>query len=381
MTRPLEGLKVLDLARVLAGPYVGRVLADLGADVVKVEPPEGDLTRRFGRKVAGLSSYFTQQNAGKRNVSVDLAAPGGPELIADLAAQADILLENFRPGIMARFGLDYAALSARNQRLIMVSISGFGQDGPESGRAAYAPVVHAESGAIARNAQFSGAPQADLSQGYADTTASMHGLIGLLTALYHRERTGEGQHIDIAMLDAYVFNDDYNHWTLDGQVPENGGGRIWQTGAGPIMIAGGDLKLIWLKLSTVFGYADPSPRDAPLEEKVAGRQRLAEVFFAGLGSREELIAALDRANLAWGDVKTGAAVFDSPTLQHRGTVAEVDDRDGGVRRITRPPQRFSTLEHRPAGPASFRGEHNTEVLAEWLDRDAEAVPPGVLQAE
>jgi crotonobetainyl-CoA:carnitine CoA-transferase CaiB-like acyl-CoA transferase len=376
--QPLAGLRVLDLSRVLAGPFVGRILADLGAEVVKLEPPEGDLTRTFGRKVAGISGYFTQQNAGKRNVCVDLSSPGGPELVADLASAADLVVENFRPGVLARFGLDYAALSARNPRLIMLSISGFGQDGPESQRAAYASVLHAESGTIARQAAFTGQPPADPAQGFADTYSGLHGLVGLLAALYHRERTGEGQHIDIAMADAMTFTDDYAYAPLDGDEPEPIGGFIWSTPTGPILIAGGDLKLIWRKLTTVHGVAEPTPAGPSLEEKIAARRQAAEAWFASFTDRDALHAALDEANLAWGDVKPVAEVFESPTLAARRSVVDVDDRAGGTRRVMRAPQRFSTLATEVAGPAPHRGEHNTEVLADWLGRDVDEVPPGVL---
>ena len=150
MTYPLAGVKVLDFTRVLAGPFVSRMLSDLGADVVKVEPPEGDMTRGIGRKINDLSGYFTQQNAGKRAICVDLTRPGAAELMLQLAAEADIVLENFRPGIMAGFGLGWEQLSAVNPQLVMLSISGFGQTGPERDRASYAPIIHGETGLLAR---------------------------------------------------------------------------------------------------------------------------------------------------------------------------------------------------------------------------------------
>lgn len=378
---PLEGLRVLDLSRVLAGPFVGRILADLGAEVVKVEPPEGDLTRTFGHKIAGISGYFTQQNAGKRNVCVDLTAPGGPELVADLAAAADIVVENFRPGVLARFGLDYAALSARNPRLIMLSISGFGQGGPESQRAAYASVLHAESGLIARQSVFSDQPPTDPAQGFADTYSGLHGLVGLLTALYHRERTGEGQHIDIAMIDAMCFTDDYGHAMLDGMEPDNVGGVLWDTPTGPILLAGGDLKLVWRQLTRVHGMAEPTPAGPSLQDKIDARQAAAQAWFDSFTDRAALYAALDAANLAWGDVKALGEVYDSPTLAARRTLVRVDDRAGSTRRVMRAPQRFSTLATEVAGPAAHRGEHNAEVLADWLGRDPAEVPAGVLLGE
>ena len=159
---PLAGLKVLDLSRVLAGPFATRMLSDLGADVIKIEPPEGDVTRNFGKTDNGVSGFYLQQNIGKRNVCIDLKAEGSRDLVLDLCRKADVLVENFRPGVMKRFGLDWESIHAVNPKLVMLSISGFGQTGPESGRAAYAPVVHAEAGLIARQAEMSGGPAYDL---------------------------------------------------------------------------------------------------------------------------------------------------------------------------------------------------------------------------
>ncbi|MGB3624490.1 MAG: CoA transferase, partial [Henriciella sp.] len=155
---PLEGLKVLDLSRVLAGPFATRMLSDLGADVLKIEPPEGDVTRHFGKSDNGVAGFYLQQNVGKRNICIDLKTEGARELVLDLCRKADVLVENFRPGVMKRFGLDWESIHAVNPKLVMLSISGFGQTGPESKRAAYAPVVHAETGLIARQAEMSGGP-------------------------------------------------------------------------------------------------------------------------------------------------------------------------------------------------------------------------------
>ncbi|MFI5306303.1 MAG: CaiB/BaiF CoA transferase family protein, partial [Polyangiales bacterium] len=220
--RPLQGLRVLDLSRVLAGPYVGRMLADLGADVVKVEPPEGDVTRKWGKVRAGLSGYYTQQNAGKRDVCIDLRAAGGPDLVRRLVERADVVIENFRPGVMAQHGLDFERLHERNPRLVMLSISGFGQSGPEATRPAYASVVQAESGVVHRQAALTGSPPADPRISIADMNAALHGLVGLLAALLLRTRTGLGQHLDISMLESMLATDDYVHLALDG-VRENDG--------------------------------------------------------------------------------------------------------------------------------------------------------------
>ncbi len=212
----LEGVKVLDFTRVLAGPFASRILADLGADVVKVEPPEGDMTRGMGRRINGISGYYTQQNVGKRAICVDLTKPGATELMLRLAAEADVVLENFRPGIMSSFGLGWEQLSAVNPRLIMLSISGFGQTGPERDRASYAPIIHGEVGLLQRQQFVDGGDQPrDFALSIADTYTGLHGTVGLLAALNYAQRTGIGQHVDMAMINAMFFTDDYAHFELE----------------------------------------------------------------------------------------------------------------------------------------------------------------------
>jgi CoA:oxalate CoA-transferase len=365
-SKPLAGLRVLDLSRVFAGPVAGRVLADLGADVVKVEPPDGDVSRNWGRKIAGLSTYFVQQNVGKRNISVDLNHPDGPTIVRELAAKADILIENFRPGVLATFELDYAALSVVNPRLLMLSISGFGQDGPESGRAAYASIAHAEMGLIARG------PELDAKQGLfdltfsaADVTSGLHGVIGILAALRSRDTTGHGQHLDIAMVDAIGFSDDAIIFNLDGRRAVATNGEIWDAVGGPVCLAGG-FRWVWSQLHKVVGLPDPAAPDADLETKIALRRAATTEFFLSRPDRAALVAAFDAANLAWGDVRKGTAIFDSPTIKARESVAGVDDRAGGTRPVFRSPYRFSELDAGIAGPPRHRGEDNVGVLMDWL---------------
>ncbi|MEL6982998.1 MAG: CoA transferase [Actinomycetota bacterium] len=383
--RPLEGVKVLDLSRVFAGPVAGRVLADLGADVVKVEPPEGDITRLWGSMAAGQSTYFVQQNAGKRNVCVDLRVEGGPELVADLAAESDVVLENFRPGVLARYGLGYESLAARNPGLVMASISGFGQDGPESQRMAYAPIVHAETGHLRYDPEAgAGAGGGELSFSAADVLSGLHGVIGLLAALRVKEQTGVGQHIDIAMVDVMTFSSDAIIDALDDQPRGRQAGNIWETATGPVMVAG-DLKWMWHQMSTVHGLSDPTPKDAPVREKVTNRRRLINDYLCGLADRDEVVAALDEAGLAWGELKSLGDVIDTPTMNQRGTVVEIDDRAGGTRKVLRAPYRMSASPRGEVGPAGLRGEHNTEVLSHWLSLDATSVDglasAGVLQQD
>jgi crotonobetainyl-CoA:carnitine CoA-transferase CaiB-like acyl-CoA transferase len=382
---PLAGLKALDFARVLAGPFAGRLLSDLGADVVKIEPPDGDVTRQWGRVVAGLPGYYFQQNAGKRNISIDLRAPGARDLVLALVRRADVLIENYRPDVMPRLGLGYETLREANPRLIMLSISGFGQGGPESHRPAYAPIVHAEIGLMERAQRRTGLPRHDLPLSVADTNAALHGLVALLAAVILRERTGVGQHIDIAMVDATVATDDQLQYDLEASegtapLPSD----TWDTGAGPILVSG-DFRYLWRLLTRRLGVPEVATPDMDLPTKIAARRAAVAAFMRDLASFEEVEATLARINVAWGRVRPAAEVRQQPTLIHRGSIVEVDDRAGGVRPLAQSPYRWSSARSGVKGPAPHRGEHNREVLAEWLGlTDAEVAElhaAGVLQRD
>ena len=363
MSYPLEGLRILDMSRVLAGPFAGRMLADLGADVVKVEPPDGDITRLWGANINDLAGYYHQQNLSKRDICVDLSVSQGAELIKQLVSEADALIENFRPGVMQRLGIGYEVLQQINPGLVMLSISGFGADSPEAGRAAYAPIIHAEAGLMAR--QGDQQPQ-DIAVPLADTNASLHGLVALLSALLMRQHTGTGQHIDLAMIDATLVTDDHVHYALEDSVHTKPlPSEVWDTVSGPIIIAG-DFRYIWKQLVGLFGVADPTPEGASFEEKVRLRRATAQAFFRELPDRDALVNALDRMNMAWGDVRSGPGVFDLPTVKHRGSITRVDDGTGGERLVVQSPYRFSDAEAGVRSRAPHKGEHNTEVLEDWL---------------
>ncbi len=372
MESPLEGIRVLDFSRVLAGPFAGRMLCDLGAEVVKLEPPEGDVTRGWGHHRAGLSGYYTQQNAGKESLCIDLEASGATALVRRLASKADIVLENFRPGVMARHGLAYQDLSAGHPGLIMLSISGFGQEGPESHRAAYAAVLHAEAGIVARQAELDGRAASDPVLSIADMNAGLHGLVGILAALHLRQRTGRGQHLDIAMLDTMLVTDDYANFATDEVPLIRGGGEVWEATGGPIMIVG-DFRMVWKLLVRHHGVVDPTPSDANLETKIRLRREAVTTFFNSFAERKELIAALDVVNLAWGEIRSNVDAFDSPTAKTRGSLAEVDDRNSGTRPIVQSPYRFSEARSGVRGGAAYRGEHNHDVLTRWLDASEDEI--------
>ena len=382
---PLAGLKVLDFSRVLAGPFAGRMLCDLGADVVKIEPPDGDITRLWGKVVAGLPGYFHQQNAGKRNMCVDLRAAGARELMLEMVAQADIVIENYRPDVMGRLGLGYEDLQAVNPKIIMLSISGFGHNGPESHRPAYAPIVHAETGLMARQAKRGNIPYRDLPLSVADTNASLHGLVGLLAAVIARHSTGLGQHIDIAMIDATIATDDQTHYAIEdaeglGPLPN----ETWETGAGPVLVSA-DNRYFWRQLNTCLGVADPATAETPFKEKVALRRACIKSFMAELDSWQAVEEGMAKMNLAWGEVRDPADIVNQVTVKSRGVITQVDDRQGGTRPITQSPYRFSKAKSGVRGPAAYRGEHNLEVLTQWLgksEQDISAlVKKEVLRAE
>jgi len=363
----LNGVKVLDFTRVLAGPFASRILADLGADVVKIEPPEGDMTRLLGRKINGLSGYYTQQNVGKRSVCVDLMKPGAQELMLRMAEKADIVLENYRPGVMASFGLGWDQLSAVNPRLIMMAICGFGQDGPERERASYAPIIHGEVGLLERQQFVDGTSgPRDFALSIADSYSGLHGVVGVLAALSYVQRTGIGQHVDMAMINAMFFTDDYAHFELEGARIVNGGGQVFEAVGGPIMLAG-DEKWYWRVLNTRAGLQDPTPEGADLDTKIQMRRKAIQKYLLSFPDRDSLLAKLTEVNLAWGHVHPHKEVFNRQgSIEGRQILTDVDDRGGGTRRITNTPYRFSNAEAGVRRGAAHKGEHNYEALIDWI---------------
>lgn len=337
MERPLEGLKVLDLTRVVAGPFATRMFADLGADVVKIEPPDGDVTRFWGAKRHGLSGFYTQQNVGKRNICIDLRQPAAAELVIELATVADVVIENYRAGVVDRLGIGWSVLSAANPRLVMLSISGYGQIGSASHRPSYAPVMHAETGLIGRQAQFDGGPGTDPMLSIADTNTALHGTVAVLAALRMRDATGTGQHIDMAMINAQVATDDYAHHALDHEPIQRLGGQVLVAADGSRVLVSGEARYLWKLLTTHEGVTDPTPPGATLEEKIAARAEAMAAWARRFADRDTFVARLDELALPWGDIVEPQEVFDSDVARERRLAVEVDDRAGGTRRVvTRP---------------------------------------------
>jgi crotonobetainyl-CoA:carnitine CoA-transferase CaiB-like acyl-CoA transferase len=248
----------------------------------------------------------------------------------------------------------------------MLSISGFGQEGPESHRAAYASVLHAEVGIVARQSEHDERPASDPVLSIADMNAGLHGIVGILAALHLRQRTGRGQHLDIAMHDTMLVTDDYANFAIDEIPLIRGGGEVWDAPGGPIMIVG-DFRMIWKLLVRRHGLTDPTPAGADLETKIRTRREAVASFYQSFTDRADLIATLDKVNLAWGDVRTNTEAFTSPTALHRGSLGQIDDRCEGTRPVVQSPYHYSNAESGVRGAAAYRGEHNRAVLTRWLD--------------
>ena len=367
---PLEDVRVLDLSRALSGPYVGRLMADLGAEVVKVEVPGADITQVFGPRSHGHSGLYVQANAGKSNISVDLGTAAGAKLLRELAATADVVIENFRPGTLDRLGVGWEALRVVNPTLVLLSISGFGQWGPEATRQAYAPVLHAETGLLGRQAMVDGGQPHDIVMALADSIAGLHGMIGIMAALRLAEHCGVGQHVDISMFEAMLATDDYTHYSLEGTQADMSiaRGTIYHAPGGPLMISA-DPKFLWHRLSDAHGLTDPDPTAV----KITARAQTMQDWVASFTGRTALIEALQDMGVAWADVRNPDTLMDSPTADARQVAAQVDNRDGGTRPVIRMPYRFSAGECTPQGGAAFVGEHNGEVLRSWLHLTPEQV--------
>ena len=364
---PLSDLKVLDFSRVLAGPFAGRMLSDLGADVIKIEPPEGDVTRFWGKEVANIPGYYHQQNIGKRNICLNLRKPEAVTLVKRLVETTDIVIENYRPDVMDRLELGYKALKKANPRIIMLSISGFGREGPESHKPAYAPVIHAEAGLIHRKWKRDGGSLSDLPTSLADTNAALHGLVGTLAAVHMRERTGIGQHLDIAMIDATSATDDQLQYDLEdshGTAPLPN--EVWEVGFGHVIIAT-DFRLFFKLLVEHFSLKDPTQPEMELTKKVSLRREAVGSFLLAINTKKSFETMMEKINIAWGEVRDPATLTEQKTIAHRKSIIKTDDRYGGQRPTTQSPYRYSDALSGAGGKTSYRGEDYESVLRDWLN--------------
>ena len=389
MTGPLAGLKVLELARILAGPWAGQTLADLGADVIKVESPDGDDTRSWGPPfVAGVeggdlsAAYFHACNRGKRSIVADFATEEGRALVRKLAASADVLIENFKVGGLAKYGLDHASLKAVNPRLIYASITGFGQDGPYANRAGYDFLIQGMGGAMSITGEPNG-PPTKTGFAMADIFSGLYGTIGILAALRRRDETGEGAHIDCALMDSQVsvLANQALNFLVSGNVPERLGNahpsivpyEVFPVADGHIIIAVGNdgqyRRLCEMLGETELGTdADYATNPGRVENRVALIARLSALTMGW--ARDDLLTALEAANVPAGPINSIADVFDDPQVKHRGMRLDLpaEAAAGGSVPGVRTPLVIDGLPTAHTRPSPRVGEHQAEVLsdANWV---------------
>ena len=383
MTGPLAGVHVLDLARVLAGPYAAMLLGDLGAEVIKVERPgAGDDTRHWGPPfVQGAgdaaagdraeSTYFLSVNRGKRSAAIDLKDPGEREFVEALVRWADVLVENFRPGVMDRLGLSDDRLAELNPRLIRLSISGFGEQGPDRDRVGYDQILQAEGGVMsltgtaASRAVKVGVPIADIS-------AALFGVIGALGALVERERSGLGQRVSTSLLAGQIGIHTFQatRYLIAGQVPGLSGNHhptvapygVFNAADGPLVIAVGNDD-IWRRFAPLAGLDPADTRFATNALRLGHLGELQQIMNAALGQRTvaDWLDRLRRAGVPAGELKTLDRVYDSEQARAEDLIWEVDHPRLGSIRLPGHPVHFSRSAVTPGLPPPVLGEHTDEL--------------------
>lgn len=382
--KPLEGLRVLDLSRVLAGPYCTMMLADYGADVVKVEAPKvGDDSRAFGPFVEGESAYFMSLNRNKRSIVMNLKDPEHIQAFKDLLPHFDVVVENFRPGTMEKFGIGYDVLKEIKPDLIYAACSGFGDSGPYRLKAAYDVVVQAMGGIMSITGP------AD-STGYrvgasvGDIIAGMFTAYGVTMALYHREQTGEGQKIDVGMLDCQVavLENAISRYVVSGNVPKPLGNRhpsitpfsAFTSSDGAIIVGAGNDRL-WKKLTDVLERPDllTDPRFVTNADRTDNVDALSDIMNEILvtKSTDEWLAVLEEAGIPCAPINTIDRVLSDEHIKSRDMIVEVDHPTAGHLKMAGVPVKMSATPGSVDKASPILGEHTQEVLSEFLGWDAD----------
>jgi crotonobetainyl-CoA:carnitine CoA-transferase CaiB-like acyl-CoA transferase len=368
LTKSFDGLRVLDFSTTIAGPHCTRMLADLGAEVIKVEPAEGEMMRTRPPMRNHCSTAFGQLNVGKSSLTLDLKSAEGAEVVRRLIGTVDILVENFRPGVMRRLKLDYASLSGLNPRLIFCSISGYGQTGPSAGLPAYAPVIHAASGYdMAHLAHQPGRSRPDYCGIYtADVLSGVYAFGAIGAALHQRHRSGDGQHIDLSMLEAMLsLTLNEVQWAqFKVQPPQRPMFGPVETSDGFVMVAiasektfQGLMQVIgrpeWVSDPRFAKYSDRRENWASLMDGVEDWSRRV--------TTEQCLAALNAEGVPSSAYRTVAQALADPQLAHRGALAEVED-GGGTFKVVNLPFRMSGAKVAAGKRVSTLGEHTRAYL-------------------
>jgi crotonobetainyl-CoA:carnitine CoA-transferase CaiB-like acyl-CoA transferase len=377
--KPLEEIRVVDLSRILAGPYGSLLLADMGAEVVKVEEPgHGDDTRAWPPFVGGESTYFMSVNRGKKSLTVDLKADAGKEILRRLLASADVLLENFRPGTLARLGFGYERARDLNPRLVYCSISGFGESGPEAGRPGYDLIVQGESGVMDLTG-FPDGPPVKTGNSIADLAAGTMAAHGIVLALFARERTGVGQKVEVAMLEvmASLLTYQGQAYLSTGVSPRRKGNQhpsivpyeVFE-GADGYLTVGVANNSLWARFCEALAHPElvRDPRFDTEARRVEHRAVLVPLLgriFAGAPVATWL-ERLAEAGVPAGKIKSVGEALDGEHLRARGAIVPVTHPTAGPMRMVGPPIRLHGTHGDVAGPAPLLGEHTDEILTKLL---------------
>ena len=374
----LAGLKVVDFTIVMSGPMCTRMLADAGADVVKVEPPEGDVVRQREPIRGGVSTYYASMNVGKRSIVLDLATEEGRAIARDLALRADVVVENFRPGVMKRLGLDYANLAADNPRLVYASISGFGQTGPRAMAPAYAPVIHAASGYELAYMGYQHGDGKPANNGIfiADVMGASYAFGAIQMALYEREKSGRGQCIDVSLMDSVLGMLIYEMQAA--QFPPDKPRQVYEpvrASDGWVMVAAVTQKNLET-LFDVIGHpeAKGDPRFATVAAKEANWSELLALIEGWTSRRTgaQCEAALMKAGVPCSRYRTVGEAMDDPQAHERGLFTEVGEGEHAFK-VANMPALFSATPARARPQVAALGEHTAQVLQQMLGMDAAAL--------
>ena len=393
----LAGLKVLDLSRILAGPYATQLFADLGADVVKVENPDGgDDTRRWGPPFTskadgsrGDAAYFSACNRNKRSITVDFASKAGADLLRDLAKTADIIVENFRPGGLRKYGLDYASIAAINPGIIYCSITGFGQTGPYANRPGYDFLIQGMGGLMSITGQPDGSPGAGpvkVGVAVCDLFTGLFTANAALAALAYRHRTGKGQHIDCALLDSQVamlanqsanwLNAEFCPTRMGNHHPSVVPYTVYKAADGFVIVACGNDKQ-FIRLTAALGVPEMADDAAFMtnEGRIENRERLDTELGKAIATfdRETVISTLEKAGVSCGPINDIAEVFDDPQVQARGLRVDQRRSDNSPISSTAFPAKLSATPAQYHSAPPLLGEHNDDVLQQWAGLSDEAI--------
>lgn len=384
--KPLQGVVVLDLSRVLAGPYASMMLADYGANIIKIEPPEvGDDSRAFGPFVGKESAYFMSLNRNKRSMTLNLKEQAAKDLFKEMVKKADVVLENYRPGTMEKFGLGYDELKKINPKLVYAACSGFGHTGPYMYKPAYDIIVQAMGGIMSITGPENGDPTR-VGASVGDITAGLFAAIGVMMALYHRERTGEGQKVDVGMLDCQVaiLENAISRYLVNGVVPQPIGNRhpsitpfeSYTAKDGYVIVGAGNDRL-WEKLCKVIEHTEllADERFASNGLRTQNVKALKVILDDVFKNKtiNEWLALLEEAGIPCAPINTVDKIVNDPHVLAREMIVELDHPIAGHMKVPGVPIKLSSTPGSVETPAPLLGQHTEELLHELLGMTKEQV--------